>query len=149
MAPDRIPEGTGAKRPAQRSKRNNIMVQTYGLTVRHNPKYKKNGQAFSISEKKILYDDIQSWLKDKGLKISNLYYEQKGGLHFHCRAESKKKIYYKKYQRYPFSIVFKKMYNEAGWLSYCKKEIVEKYHTEQKQLCQFYLDNYAFSSVDE
>jgi len=111
----------GAKRPA--TKERLLTGNTYGLTVRHNPKYKPGTKsAYTDPEKRDLYNRLIGWLESKGLEVTDLYYEQKGGLHFHAKATHAKKIYFKKWQKKPFSIVFKKVYNPAGWLQYCQKE---------------------------
>lgn len=113
----------------------------YGLTVRHNPTYKENGEKYTISEKKALYERLIGRLEQRGLKIDNLYYEEKGGLHFHARATYSKKLYYKAWQVKPFHILFKNIYDESGWLSYCQKE-------QKKHDLTVYQNEYCFMSSD-
>lgn len=115
-------------------------VHVYGLTVRHNPKYKPDGSLYTSPEKKDLYQRLVGWFEAKGLKLDNIYFEEKNGLHFHARAEYPKKLYFKAWQKQPFHIMFCDMYDETGWKEYCAKEQL------QEQL-NYYINNYAFSDT--
>lgn len=121
-------------------KSNNSYI--YGLTVRHNPKYKDDGSPYSDLEKRTLYERLIGSFEQKGLKITNVYYERKNGLHFHARAEYHKKLYFKAWQKKPFHVLFKNIYDESGWKSYCAKE-------EQKVIMQQYLNEYGFLSSSD
>lgn len=134
----------GAKRPGSKAtvyKKHNTNGNVYGLTVRHNPTYHKDGTKITDREKRDLYNQLIGQFKAKGLMIDNLYYESKGGLHFHARATYPKKLYFKKWQVKPFSCKFVKMYNPDGWNKYCQKEQthkqIDKYIKKQYQRIEF------------
>lgn len=117
----------------------------YGLTCRHNPKYKEDGTEYNEVEKRVLYERLIGALQQKGLKVENLYYERKNGLHFHCKIESPSKLYFKRWNaNFPkFHLMFKPVYDEAGWLSYCQKE-------QEATFLNYFMNEYAFSqSSDE
>lgn len=130
------------KRPATKEPKSNNGDNVYGLTVRHNPTYKSDGSRFTDHEKRTLYERLIGWMECKGLKLDNIYYESKGGLHFHARATYHKKLYFKAWKQTDFHILFKKVYDEAGWLSYCVKE-------KRRDIHNYYMNNYAFNSSDD
>lgn len=130
-------KGTGAKRPASAAS-----VKEYGLTIRHNPTYKGlTNIRYTDQEKRDLYNQIIGKMEARGLSIDNVYYEIKGGLHLHCRARHRKSIYFKKWQYFPYSCKFVKMYDPKGWNDYSTKE--KERASFQETLNQF--SEYAFS----
>lgn len=134
-------KGTGAPATCERREPSQNKAYTYGLTVRHNPKYKAGGIEYSDMEKRDIYNQLIGTFQAKGLKIDNIYYEHKNGLHFHARATYKKKIYFKAWTYKDCHVMFKKIYDDKGWKDYCRKE-------REQQTISYLLNFHAFSDSE-
>lgn len=99
-------------------------MHKYALTV------KKTRNPKNISQ----YYDYLTWLGTKGIKHSDLHFEDTRGLHFHCIISSEDKIQYSDLKRDQYGWNFKMvpLYNEQGWVKYSSKDSSKGIETQHK-----------------